>query len=71
MQRLIERQHSPLQALLQRFPLEVFHHQETQAVLVTDIVDRANVRMIQARNRLGFALESRECDLRSRLRAGP
>ena len=39
-------------------PFEIFHHQVIDAVLMADVVERADVRMIQAGNGAGFAIES-------------
>ena len=42
----------------QRLAIEVFHHQEVDAVLTPDIVQRANVRMAQRGDGAGFAVEA-------------
>jgi hypothetical protein len=36
----------------------MLHDEERRAVLLADVVERADVRMIERRNRLGLALES-------------
>src|SRR3954452_14321773 len=40
------------------FALEILHHQEIDARMTTDVVEHADVRVIQVRNRFGFAFES-------------
>ena len=57
LQRLIQRQRHVLQPLRQRDALQVFHHQEVDPVLGPDVVERANVRMVQAGDGLRLALE--------------
>ena len=57
LERLIERQRAPLQPLGQRVPLQVLHDQEVDPVLLTDVVERANVRVVQAGDGLRLALE--------------
>ncbi len=47
-----------MQPLGQRLAVQVFHDNEINSVLVTDVVKRADVRMIQAGNNLGLALEA-------------
>src|SRR5437879_4814884 len=49
-QHLFQRQGSSLEPLSQRFTFEVFHHQEIGVVLLTDVVKRADMRMVQAGN---------------------
>src|SRR3989442_4314137 len=46
------------EAFGQRFPLDAFHSEIINAVLMTDIMQGANIRMIQAGNGLRFALEA-------------
>ena len=58
LQRLVERQCALRQSLGQRLALQVLHDQEVDAVLTTDVVDVADVRMTQGRECLGLALES-------------
>ena len=55
-----ERQRSPLQPLLERLTIDVLHDQVVDVVLHPDVVERADVRMIQAGDDPGFALEA--CD---------
>jgi hypothetical protein len=57
-ERLIKRQRALGQSIGQGFPFEVLQHQEVGAILMPDIVERANVRVIQCRDRAGFALEA-------------
>ena len=57
LQRLRDRQRSLLQSLLQRLAGDVLHHQVVDAVLVADIVQDADVRVVQRRNAARFALE--------------
>ena len=56
-ERLIERQCALGESLGERFALQALHDQEVDSVLATDVVHRADVRMTQGRQRLGFALE--------------
>ena len=56
-QRLIERQCALLQPLRQRLAIEILHDQEVDPVLAADVVERADVWMVQRGNRAGFALE--------------
>ena len=46
--------------MLQGFAFEVLHHDEGATVVLTNVVNRANVRMIQAGRRLCFAAEAAE-----------
>jgi hypothetical protein len=57
-QRLVELQRSFLQQLGQRLTLDVLHHDEVDTVLLADVVQGADVRMIQLRYGFGFALEA-------------
>ena len=50
----------PRNAILQRQPVQKLHGDERFAVLIVNFVDRADVRMIQCRGGLGFALEAAE-----------
>ena len=45
-------------AMLQRHAVEEFHGDEGPTVLLSDLVDGADVGMVQGRGRLGFALET-------------
>ena len=56
---LSDRQGPPRQALLQRLALDQFHHEVADAVRRdADVVERADVRVGQLRNRTGFTLQS-------------
>ena len=68
-QHLSERQRSLLQPVSERLSLEQFHHQVVDAVLVTDVVERADVRVVETRDRARLVLESRAY-LRARREAG-
>ena len=46
------------QALRQRLAFDVLHPQEIRVVLMTDVVERANGRMIQTGNRARFAIKA-------------
>ena len=45
-------------AIVECLALDVLHHQEVRAVLVADIVQGADVRMVQTGNGLGFTTEA-------------
>jgi hypothetical protein len=53
-----ERQGAASDSIGECLTLDVFHHQELDAILIADIVERANVRVIQTRNGPSFQLES-------------
>jgi hypothetical protein len=58
LERLIER-HRPLaQPARKRLAVEVFHHQEIGVGFATDIVEDADVRVVECRDRARFLLES-------------
>ena len=65
---LIERERALLQAIRERLALQVLHHQEVDAVLAADVVEDADVRMAQRRDRAGLALEALASLLRRRVR---
>src|ERR1019366_4108996 len=46
--------------MLQRHAVEKFHSEEHLPVLLANVVDRANIGMIQCRGSLRFALETGE-----------
>ncbi len=54
---LIKRRCASLQTVGERLPFEELHHQEIGAILVADVVQRADVRMIQRRDSACFAIE--------------
>jgi hypothetical protein len=51
---------TPRNTMLQSQPVKILHGDERFAVLVFNFVERADVRMIQCRGSLGFALEAAE-----------
>ncbi len=53
----VQRQRSRADPLLQRRPLEILHHDERPPVLLADVVDRADIRVIQRGGRPRFARE--------------
>ena len=57
-QRFGHRQRSVAEALFQAFALQMFHHQELLRVLTTDVVERADVRVVQAGNGPRFTFEA-------------
>jgi hypothetical protein len=54
---LIDRKRAPGDALGEAFAFDAFHDKEIDAVLRADIEKRADIRMIQRGDGLGFALE--------------
>ena len=54
LQYLLDRQRTFLQALRERLAFEIFHHQKINSVLMADVEERADVRMVQAGNDLGL-----------------
>src|SRR5436190_1747933 len=50
-QRFLDAQRTAIVPVFQCLSIEVFHHNERTAVVLTDIVDRANLRMIERRGR--------------------
>src|SRR5215467_14982015 len=57
-QYLLKREWAFLQPFGQRLSLHALHHQKIDAVLLTDIMEHTNVRVIQTGNDLGFSFES-------------
>jgi hypothetical protein len=55
---LIQWKGSPGQAVRERLALAALHDEEIGPILVTDIVERADVRMIQTGNRPCFPVEA-------------
>ena len=45
-----------------RDAVEILHHQEVDAVLATEVMERTDVRMIQRRDRTRFTLEALACE---------
>jgi len=58
LQDLLDRQRVFHEPLRQRLAFEIFHHQKINSVLMSSVVERANVRMIQTGDRFCFALEA-------------
>ncbi len=56
-ERLGEREPAPFQPLLERLALDVLDDQVVNVVLHADVVERADVRMVQARDDARFTLE--------------
>ena len=59
-QNLVERKRPPRQPPGQRLALQQLHHQEVDVTLPADVVEGADVRVIQARDRPGLAREAGE-----------
>jgi hypothetical protein len=57
-QHLGQRERAPLQALGQRLPLQELHHQVIDLVLAADVVQRADVGVVQGRDGFGFPLQA-------------
>ena len=57
-QHLVGRQRPLRDALLQRLAIEQFHHHELLALMIADVVERADVRVVQARDHPCFAQEA-------------
>ena len=57
LQSAVEWQRALLQTISQRLALDVLQDQVVHAVLVADVVERADVRVVQVGNGAGFALE--------------
>ena len=58
LQCLIQRYGATSEALGERFTLEVFHNEKIRLLLAPDVVQSADVRMIQCGDRLRFTFES-------------
>ena len=58
LERLIERERALLDAGGQRLALQVLHHHVAGAILIADVVECADVRMIQRCDGAGFAFEA-------------
>ena len=65
-ERSIERNRTALQALGKRLALEELHDQVGHAVFLTDVVNRADVRVTETGDRARFALEPLELHRRRR-----
>jgi hypothetical protein len=55
---LIQRQWASFQTIGERLAFEILHHQKVHAVLRADVVQRADVRMLQAGDCLRLAIQS-------------
>ena len=55
---LLEWQGASLQPLGKRVAFDVLHNEEVDAVLISDIVERADMRVVELRDDFGFALEA-------------
>src|SRR5262245_32044727 len=55
--RLIERQGAPFESRGQRFAFEILEHEKVDAVALSDVVKRADVRMRERGDGPGFAIE--------------
>ena len=51
-------QASFFQTLLERLPIDILHNEVMNPVLFANVVERADVRVVQAADGLSFALES-------------
>jgi hypothetical protein len=47
-------------AVLQRRPIQILHHDEGATFLLTNVVNRADVWVVQGRSSLRFALKTRQ-----------
>ena len=52
------RDRAALETLREVFALDEFHHEEANAVALLEAIDGGDVRVLQARERSGFALEA-------------
>jgi hypothetical protein len=58
LERLADRQRAALQPVGERFALQVFHDQKVGLVFAADVVEHADVRVVQRRDRPRLALEA-------------
>ena len=58
LENLIKRDRTFFQALRQRLAFEALHDEVVRSILMADVVQHADVRMIQTGNGFGFALEA-------------
>ena len=54
----VDRQRLAVDAMLERLPLEKLHREKGAAVVFANVVDRADIRMIEGRSGAGFAPEA-------------
>jgi hypothetical protein len=59
MQSMLERKGTSFESSLERLSLEILHHEEVDAVVAANVVEHANMAVVQAGNGARFALESR------------
>ena len=59
LRRLIQRQRAFLEASGERLPIQAWHDQKMRAVGFADVVDAADVRMLERRDGARLALEAR------------
>lgn len=57
-ERAIERDGSVGETIGERLPLEVFHHQEIDPLVMAEVIERADVRMIENGNRSRLTVET-------------
>jgi hypothetical protein len=57
-QRLVEPQRPALEAIVQRFAVEQFHDQVVDGLVAADVMDGADMRVVERRNRPRFLLEA-------------
>src|SRR5262245_43366285 len=57
LQRLFDRKRTAREPLCKRFALQILHDQEVRGALTSDVIQSADVRMIQSSDGLRFALE--------------
>ena len=53
-----QRERAARQPVGQTLPLQHLHHQKADAVLMADVIEGADVRMVELRNRSGLTVES-------------
>src|SRR5262245_30610648 len=58
-QDVVDRERTLSKAIGQRYALEVLHDQERGPAILADVVERADVRMVQPGDRAGFAMDPR------------
>jgi hypothetical protein len=66
---LVQRQPPFLEALRQRLPVQILHHQVVNLILMADIVQRVDMRMIQAGEGAGLMLETLARDIAIEMRS--
>ena len=55
---LLDRDWPALDAVFQGCPFEIFHHDKVTAFILANVVNRANVGMVESRRRSGLALKA-------------